>query len=143
MVGSRLLLQDSIHDEFVERPMAIASKAKLGDPAPPDVQVGPVATRPQFDKVMGYFDAAKAEGAKCVLGGNVRSGPGFGAGQFVELTIFTGVDSGMHIAQQEVFGPMLCGQSQPELGLRCPPGEGGRHLFLSSADAHFDVQTHA
>ncbi|WPG41297.1 aldehyde dehydrogenase [Variovorax sp. EBFNA2] len=107
MAGSRLLLQESIHDEFVERLIAIASKAKLGDPALPDVQVGPVATRPQFDKVVSYIDVAKAEGAKCVLGGNVRSGPGFGAGQFVEPTIFTGVDNGMRIAQEEVFGPVL------------------------------------
>lgn len=107
MAGSRLLLQDSIHDEFVERLIAIASKAKLGDPTLPGVQVGPVATRPQFDKVVSYIEVAKAEGARCVLGGNVRSGPGFGVGQFVEPTIFTGVDNGMRIAQEEVFGPVL------------------------------------
>ena len=107
MAGSRLLLQESIHDEFVERLVAIASKAKLGDPSLPDVQVGPVATRPQFDKVVSYIDIAKAEGAHCAFGGKVRSGPGYGAGQFVEPTIFTGVDNGMRIAQEEVFGPVL------------------------------------
>ncbi|VTU34453.1 Putative aldehyde dehydrogenase AldA [Variovorax sp. PBS-H4] len=107
MAGSRLLLQENIHDEFVERLVAIASKAKLGDPSRADVQVGPVATRPQFDKVVSYIDIAKAEGAKCVLGGNVRSGPEFGAGQFVEPTIFTGVNNHMRIAQEEVFGPVL------------------------------------
>ncbi|MGR4872361.1 aldehyde dehydrogenase [Variovorax sp. LARHSF232] len=107
MAGSRLLLQESIHDEFVERLIGIASKAKLGDPALPDVQVGPVATKPQFDKVVSYIEVAKSEGAKCVFGGKVRSGPGFGAGQFVEPTIFTGVDNGMRIAQEEVFGPVL------------------------------------
>jgi len=107
MAGSRLLLQESIHDEFVERLVAITSRAKLGDPSKSDVQVGPVATRPQFDKVVSYISIAKAEGAKCVLGGNVRTGPGFGAGQFVEPTIFTGVRNEMRIAQEEVFGPVL------------------------------------
>ena len=107
MAGSRLLLQESIHDEFVERLIAIASKAKLGDPSLPDVQVGPVATRPQFEKVVDYIGIAKAEGAKCAFGGNVRSGKGYGAGQFVEPTIFTGVNNRMRIAQEEVFGPVL------------------------------------
>jgi aldehyde dehydrogenase (NAD+) len=107
MAGSRLLLQESIHDEFVERLIAISSKAKLGDPSLPDVQVGPVATRPQFDKVMEYIGIAKAEGARCVFGGNSRSGEGFGAGQFVEPTIFVDVDNSMRIAQEEVFGPVL------------------------------------
>jgi acyl-CoA reductase-like NAD-dependent aldehyde dehydrogenase len=107
MAGSRLLLQESIHDEFVERLLAITRRAKLGDPASPEVQVGPVATRPQFDKVMEYIGIAKAEGATCMTGGNARTGPGFGAGQFVEPTIFTGVKNHMRIAQEEVFGPVL------------------------------------
>ena len=66
-----------------------------------------MATRPQFDKVVSYIDIAKAEGAHCAFGGKVRSGPGYGAGQFVEPTIFTGVDNGMRIAQEEVFGPFV------------------------------------
>jgi aldehyde dehydrogenase (NAD+) len=107
MAGSRLLLQESIHDEFIDRLIKIVSKAKLGDPASPDVQVGPVATKPQFDKVVSYINIAKGEGAKCAFGGNVRTGPGFGAGQFVEPTIFTGVTNDMRIAQEEVFGPVL------------------------------------
>ena len=107
MAGSRLLLQESIHDEFVNRLVEITSKAKLGDPKRPDVQVGPVATRPQFDKVVSYVNIAKAEGASCAFGGNVRSGPEFGAGQFVEPTIFTNVTNNMRIAQEEVFGPVL------------------------------------
>jgi len=107
MAGSRLLLQEGIHDEFVERLIAIASKAKLGDPALPDVQMGPVATRPQFEKVMYYIGVAKEEGARCVFGGNARTGEGYGAGQFVEPTIFVDVHNGMRIAQEEVFGPVL------------------------------------
>lgn len=107
MAGSRLLLQESIHDEFVDRLIAITSKARLGDPSRSDVQMGPVATRPQFEKVVDYIRIAKEEGATCAFGGNVRTGPEFGAGQFVEPTIFTGVTNNMRIAQEEVFGPVL------------------------------------
>ena len=107
MAGSRLLVQESIHDEFVARLLAISKDAKMGNPAEPGIQVGPVATKPQFDKVMEYLAIAKAEGATCVLGGNSRTGPGYGAGQFVEPTIFTNVHNTMRIAQEEVFGPVL------------------------------------
>lgn len=107
MAGSRLLLQENIHDEFVERLLAICKDAKLGNPAEAGIQMGPVATKPQFDKVMSYIGIAKSEGANCILGGQARTGPGFGAGQFVEPTIFTGVRNDMRIAQEEVFGPVL------------------------------------
>jgi aldehyde dehydrogenase (NAD+) len=107
MAGSRLLVQDSIHDEFIERMLEITRRAKAGDPSKPDVQIGPIATRPQFDKVMEYIAIAKDEGATCVAGGNQLSGPEYGCGQFVEPTIFTDVRNDMRIAQEEVFGPVL------------------------------------
>lgn len=107
MAGSRLLVQDSIHDEFIERMLEITKRAKAGDPTQPGVQIGPVATRPQFEKVMEYIGIAKAEGATCVAGGRQLSGPGYGCGQFVEPTIFTDVRNDMRIAQEEVFGPVL------------------------------------
>ncbi len=103
--GSRLLLQRGIHDQFVAKLIDFMRDVKLGDPKLPDTQIGPVATRPQFEKVMAYIDIAKAEGATCVLGG--RSRPDLGAGQFVEPTIFTNVRNEMRIAQEEVFGPVL------------------------------------
>jgi (Z)-2-((N-methylformamido)methylene)-5-hydroxybutyrolactone dehydrogenase len=103
--GSRLLLQRSIHDVFVDKLVAFMKDVKLGDPTQADTQVGPIATRPQFDKIMGYIEIAKAEGARCVLGG--RSRPDLGAGQFVEPTIFVDVRNDMRIAQEEVFGPVL------------------------------------
>jgi len=81
------------------------SGVKLGDPKLPDTQVGPVATRPQFEKVMSYIEIARNEGARVVLGGKSR--PDLGAGQFVEPTILTGVRNDMRIAQEEVFGPVL------------------------------------
>jgi aldehyde dehydrogenase (NAD+) len=105
IAGSRLLVQASIHDAFVARLVEFVRGAKLGDPTLPDTQIGPIATRAQFDKIMSYIAIAKAEGATCAFGGKAR--PDLGAGQFVEPTIFTGVNNGMRIAQEEVFGPVL------------------------------------
>ena len=107
MAGSRLLLQESIHDAFVEKLVAITKKAKVGDPSDPETEIGPVATAPQFEKVLSYIDIAKKEGARCVAGGNRISGEANGAGQFVEPTIFVDVSNDMRIAQEEVFGPVL------------------------------------
>jgi aldehyde dehydrogenase (NAD+) len=103
--GSRLLLQKNIHDRFLEKLIAFVRTAKMGDPALPDTQIGPIATRPQFEKTLDYIRIAKEEGARCVLGGNSRSD--LGAGMFIEPTIFTGVKNSMRIAQEEVFGPVL------------------------------------
>jgi aldehyde dehydrogenase (NAD+) len=105
VAGSRLLVQETIHDEFVGRLIDFVKHAKLGDPGLEDTQIGPIATRPQFEKILSYIEIAKAEGATCVLGGKARRD--IGAGQFVEPTIFTHVDNKMRIAQEEVFGPVL------------------------------------
>ena len=107
MAGSRLLVQSSIHDEFVERLVDFVGKARLGDPMSPDTNVGPVSTAPQLDKVLSYIDIARAEGARCVLGGERSRRPGCERGLFVEPTIFAGVHNGMRIAREEVFGPVL------------------------------------
>jgi len=103
--GSRLLVQRSLHDRFVARLVEFVRDVKLGDPRDPATQMGPIATRPQFEKVLKYIDIAQAEGATCVLGGKARAD--IGAGQFIEPTIFTNVRSSMRIAQEEVFGPVL------------------------------------
>lgn len=107
MAGSRLLVQDSIHDEFVARLVEVTRQARIGDPSLPDTQVGPIATRDQWERVMRMIEMAKADGATCVLGGHALSGEGYGQGQFVAPTIFTGVDNDMRIAREEVFGPVL------------------------------------
>jgi len=103
--GSRLLLQKNIHDAFIDKLVAFVRTAKMGDPALPDTQIGPIATRPQFEKILNYIQIARKEGANCILGG--RSRPDLGAGLFIEPTIFTGVRNDMRIAQEEVFGPVL------------------------------------
>jgi aldehyde dehydrogenase (NAD+) len=107
IAGSRLLVQESIHDAFVEKLVAVAKTARMGDPMDMATQVGPVTTPPQFQKVLDYIDIAKVEGAKTVLGGQKGTLPECGKGWFVEPTIFTEVNNSMRIAQEEVFGPVL------------------------------------
>ena len=107
IAGSRLLVQRSIHDAFLEKLVAFAKTAKMGDPMSADTQIGPVTNKPQFEKILKYIDIAKGEGAKAVLGGARASRPECGNGWFVEPTIFSGVRNDMRIAQEEVFGPVL------------------------------------
>jgi aldehyde dehydrogenase (NAD+) len=107
IAGSRLLLQDSIHDAFVDKLLALARTARMGDPLSMETQVGPVTTRPQYEKVLSYIDIARNEGAQLRLGGGPATRPECGRGWFVEPTVFTGVDNRMRIAQEEVFGPVL------------------------------------
>ena len=107
IAGSRLLVEASIHDAFLERVVALASRARVGDPSDPDTQIGPVANLTQFDKVMGCIESAKAEGARLALGGGRSRRAGCERGLFIEPTIFCDVDNAMGIAQNEVFGPVL------------------------------------
>jgi aldehyde dehydrogenase (NAD+) len=107
IAGSRLLVQRSIHDQFVEKLVAFAKTATMGDPMSLDTQVGPITNRPQYDKVLQYIDIAKSEGAVALLGGAKATRPECGNGWFVEPTIFGGVTNRMRIAQEEVFGPVL------------------------------------
>lgn len=107
IAGSRLLVARSIHDMFVDKLLALARTARLGDPMQTDTQVGPVTTRPQLKRVLDYIDVAKRDGAETLLGGGRPKDPDLGKGWFVEPTIFGGVANHMRIAQEEVFGPVL------------------------------------
>ncbi len=107
IAGSRLLVQRSIHDAFVQSLVEFASTARMGDPMSLDTQVGPVTNEPQYRKILEYIDIARGEGAIPVLGGGKAVRPECGAGWFVEPTIFVGVHNSMRIAQEEVFGPVL------------------------------------
>ncbi len=105
IAGSRLLVQKSIKDAFVQRLVALGATAKKGNPMDADTNIGPVTTPPQFQKILDYIDIAKREGARCVLGGEAAAGmPG---GQFVEPTIFVDVTPDMRVAREEIFGPVL------------------------------------
>ena len=107
IAGSRLLLQESIHNEFMDRLIDTAKKARMGDPQDFDTQVGPVTTPAQYDKVLNYINVAKKGGATCVLGGEPAGEDEGGGKWFVKPTIFTGVKNDMRISQEEVFGPIL------------------------------------
>jgi len=107
IAGSRALIHRAIHDEFVERILALAKTARMGDPLDLSTQVGPITTQPQYEKVLDYIRIAKEEGAVCRLGGKKAGRSECGAGWFIEPTIFTGVRPEMRIANEEVFGPVL------------------------------------
>jgi len=107
IAGSRLLVQRSIYEEFVERIVKHAQSARMGDPMLTTTQVGPVTTPPQFKKVLDYIGIGKEEGARCLLGGAAASRAECGKGWFVEPTIFAGVNNEMRIAREEIFGPVL------------------------------------
>ena len=107
IAGSRLLVQRSIKDEFLDRLLSLAKSAKIGDPMNPETNIGPITTPAQYRKVLDYIDVAQKEGAQLVMGGKPAQGDGLTGGQFVEPTIFTNVKNTMRIAQEEVFGPVL------------------------------------
>lgn len=107
IAGSRLLVQDSVHDEFVGRLVKAAREAKLGDPRLSTTQVGPITTRPQHKKVLDYIAIGQSEGAQIALGGKVADVEGSKSGLFVQPSIFTEVNNRMRIAQEEIFGPVL------------------------------------
>lgn len=107
IAGSRLLVQRRVHDEVVERLLALARTARIGDPRSADTQVGPITTRPQRQRVLDYIAIARQAGATCVLGGGVPQDERLGKGWFVEPTVFTDVNNSMRIAREEVFGPVL------------------------------------
>jgi acyl-CoA reductase-like NAD-dependent aldehyde dehydrogenase len=107
IAGSRLLVQESIHDEFVDKLVDFAKTARMGNPMDYDTQVGPITNLMQYEKVLSYIDIARSEGVETVLGGSKATRPECGDGWFVEPTVFTGVKNSMRIAQEEVFGPVL------------------------------------
>ena len=101
--GSRLFVEDSIHDAFVDRVVELSRKRRVGDPFHPDTEQGPQVDRAQFDKIMGYIESGKREGATCATGGKRHGSKGF----FIEPTVFTNVSDAMAIAREEIFGPVL------------------------------------
>ncbi|MGQ0565143.1 MAG: 5-carboxymethyl-2-hydroxymuconate semialdehyde dehydrogenase [Gemmobacter sp.] len=101
--SSRLLVQDSIADEFLARLTDRVNRIRVGHPLDPATEVGPLIHKTHFDKVMGYVGIGQDDGAVLAAGGT-RVGD---AGLFVRPTLFTGATPAMRIAQEEVFGPFL------------------------------------
>ncbi|MGY1495799.1 aldehyde dehydrogenase [Streptomyces sp. QTS52] len=106
MAGSRVLVHDDIYDDFAKTLSTRAAQIRLGDPSDPASEMGTVACRAQYDKVLRYIDIAKAEGAVLATGGKRPDDPALEKGLFVEPTVFTEVTNDMRIAREEVFGPV-------------------------------------
>lgn len=104
MAGSRLIVHADVHDALVEKVAARARSIVLGDPTDHATEMGPMANRPQYDKVLGYLQGARQEGATFACGGGPDTERG---GLFVEPTVVTGVGPLSTIVREEVFGPVL------------------------------------
>jgi len=103
--GSRLIVEESIKDRVLEKVMAVGKKLVPGDPLDPKTGLGAMVDKTQMERVLGYIEAGKKEGAKLAMGGNrVKAETG---GYYIEPTVFDKVDNKMKIAQEEIFGPVL------------------------------------
>jgi aldehyde dehydrogenase (NAD+) len=104
MAGSRLIVHADVEDELLELVAQRTSTIKLGDPYAPETEMGPVANTPQYEKVLGYLESARREGATIVCGGGAD--PDLG-GLFVQPTVISGVHPESTVYREEVFGPVL------------------------------------
>ncbi|GLY17450.1 aldehyde dehydrogenase [Kineosporia sp. NBRC 101677] len=104
MAGSRLIVHESVQDALLEKVIRRARSIRLGDPTDPDTEMGPVANRPQFERILGHLRTAADEGATFACGGSPD--PDLG-GLFVRPTVVTGVTPASTIVREEVFGPVL------------------------------------
>jgi len=101
--SSRIFVEDSIYDEFAAKCVASAQKRKVGDPNDPSCDQGPQVDKIQFDKILGYIESGKQDGAKLLTGGKRVGDKGF----FIESTVFGDVKDSMKIAKEEIFGPVM------------------------------------
>jgi acyl-CoA reductase-like NAD-dependent aldehyde dehydrogenase len=104
--GSRLLVDKSIKNEFVDKLASRVKKMVPGDPMDPKTRFGAIASKKQLETVLRYIDTAKSEGATLVAGGE-RADIGTGKGYFVQPTVFADVEPQMTISREEIFGPVL------------------------------------
>ena len=105
--GSRLLLHEDIYDEFLGKLKEKFESLRVGNPVDPSNQVGPVINQEQMDKVLGYIEKGRNEGARLVCGGYRLTGEGYDNGFYIAPAIFADVKNDMCIAREEIFGPVL------------------------------------
>ena len=108
--GSRIFVQRGIYDDFAREFAERADRLKVGDPRDEDTKLGSLITRAHWEKVTGYIDLARTEGATVAAGGGAPDtvSERVAKGHFVRPTVLTGVDNRMRIAQEEIFGPVAC-----------------------------------
>src|SRR5262249_52770668 len=100
---SRVLVERSVHDDFVARFAELTGRLRVGDPLEPETQVGSLISARHRDKVNGFVERGVTEGAEVVTGGKAPEGPG----AFYEPTVLAGLDNGATVAQEEIFGPVV------------------------------------
>ncbi len=104
---SRLLVQESIYDQFIAKVIERSQQIKRGNPLDTDTMVGAQASKEQFDKILGYVEIGKAEGAEVLIGGGVESmGSGYDEGYYIQPTLLKGTNK-MRVFQEEIFGPVV------------------------------------
>jgi acyl-CoA reductase-like NAD-dependent aldehyde dehydrogenase len=105
--GSRVLVHRSIHDRFVDELVAVARRIRIGDPLDESTQLGPLISARARERVLGYVDLGRDEGASVATGGGVPEDPALGGGFYVEPTVLVDVRNDMRCAREEIFGPVL------------------------------------
>jgi 5-carboxymethyl-2-hydroxymuconic-semialdehyde dehydrogenase len=107
--GSRIMIQRTIYDKFVEEFVARTKNIKVGDPMDQTTKIGPMISKEHLAKVQSYIKLGQEEGARLMTGGGTPDLPGeLAEGYFVEATVFADVDNNMRISQEEIFGPVAC-----------------------------------
>ena len=107
IAGSRLFVEDSIRTEFLERLVAFSSQLKVGNGMDEAVQIGPVISSRQLDKISGYINSGVDQGASILIGGSLLVEGAYAEGNFVAPTVFANVTDDMTIAREEIFGPVI------------------------------------
>lgn len=113
IAGSRILVQRPIYDEMIERMIAVIRTIRLGDPMDSATQMGPIALKPQFEKVKSYLDLGRQEGGEVLYGGAAGElafgkGSDFAGGYYVQPTLFAGLGNEARTVREEIFGPVAC-----------------------------------
>jgi acyl-CoA reductase-like NAD-dependent aldehyde dehydrogenase len=105
--GTRLFVERTVHDELAERLAKSAAGMKQGSGLDPETRIGPLVSQEQLERVTGYLEIGKREGARVLTGGERNTAKGLERGYFVKPTVFTGVRNDMRIAREEIFGPVV------------------------------------
>jgi aldehyde dehydrogenase (NAD+) len=105
--GTRLFVEQSINEEFTARVAEFGKSLKVGHGVDPSTQIGPLISKRQFERVSGYLDIGRGEGARLLSGGERLSGEPYQRGYFVAPTVFANVNDDMRIAKEEIFGPVI------------------------------------
>jgi len=105
--GTRLFVEAKLHDEFAQQMAKLAAGMKQGPGLDPETQIGPLVSQEQLERVTGYLDIGKKEGAKSLTGGERNTQSGYEKGYFVKPTVLANVKNDMRVAREEIFGPVV------------------------------------